>query len=353
MSETGAPNAQASAVRPKKPLPAFDRRLLFPMNAAELMDRVFDVYKVSFWPQVGISLLMGIITSMILFVGAIILSIAGGVIGVAAYQLSGGVSAGIILGVSVGVPFAFLAAYYVALTNSGGMILARQAYYQERPSVDSAFGGAMRSSFRVSLAVLAQIAALIPIIALCVFLLYQWLNPTGFFTSGFWLNMSVYNMNPTAFALSVIGLVIAVGFAAMLATNPFACAVACALYEKRVFFGALARSVRLVRGDFWRIFGVRLLGWVVVSVISYSVTAVFSLTVSAINLVSKSALPDSSGVVPAVAMIEIVVSLVMSVLLGPISKILNSLIYFNQRVKKEGLDLEIGIEKMMSDLPKQ
>lgn len=48
--------------------------------------------------------------------------------------------------------------------------------------------------------------------------------------------------------------------------------------ERLGVFPSIARSVRLVRGDFWRVFGIRLLATIVAGVVAFAVSIPFSLT---------------------------------------------------------------------------
>ncbi|MGC4944084.1 hypothetical protein [Kribbella sp. DT2] len=105
-------------------------------------------------------------------------------------------------------------------------------------------------------------------------------------------------------------------------------------------FGALKRSWYLVKGRFWRVFGVLLFGGVVVNIVSYALQ--FGVTTLVLTLGSW---VDSSGgdaalvvgiAVAAAAGVATVATLIASL---AFMSAVQALIYLDLRVRREGLDL--------------
>jgi hypothetical protein len=107
--------------------------------------------------------------------------------------------------------------------------------------------------------------------------------------------------------------------------------------------GAFGRSMALVRGTFWRVWGVRALGWLLVTVLSFFVTLPFQTL--AVYLTDANLFDPSSGVSqPAlyVALVSIG-GLVSTALLAPVSAAVDVVLYTDLRMRKEGMDIVLGL----------
>jgi hypothetical protein len=105
-------------------------------------------------------------------------------------------------------------------------------------------------------------------------------------------------------------------------------------------WGALRRSWRLVRGKFWRVFGILLFGGLVVNIVSYALQ--FGTTLLVLTIGSWADNSDSStGTVVAVVLgsaVGIATVLTLVATLAFMSAV-QALIYLDLRVRREGLDL--------------
>jgi hypothetical protein len=90
---------------------------------------------------------------------------------------------------------------------------------------------------------------------------------------------------------------------------------------------ALGRSWRLTRGHSWRVFGTQLLAVVLVGVVSSIITVPFSL----------------GGLQPGLlgALLRFLAATIGAILTRPFLALVTTLIYFDLRIRKEGLDLAI------------
>ncbi|MFC9690985.1 hypothetical protein ACFTSF_20705 [Kribbella sp. NPDC056951] len=104
--------------------------------------------------------------------------------------------------------------------------------------------------------------------------------------------------------------------------------------------GALRRSWQLVKGKFWRVFGILLFASVVVNIVSYALQ--FGVTTLVVTVGSWADASDSSGgtliaiVVGAAAGIATVMTLIASL---AFMSAVQALVYLDLRVRREGLDL--------------
>ncbi|MEI5103311.1 glycerophosphoryl diester phosphodiesterase membrane domain-containing protein [Streptomyces sp. PmtG] len=116
------------------------------------------------------------------------------------------------------------------------------------------------------------------------------------------------------------------------------------MLEKQGVKKSLSRSVKLVRRSWWRVFGIQLLAAVIANVISSIVVIPFTVIAGALSGDSVSNLLDSaSGDVGWVFLIVSGIGQVIgSMLTFPITAGVTVLLYIDQRIRREALDLELA-----------
>ncbi len=132
-------------------------------------------------------------------------------------------------------------------------------------------------------------------------------------------------------ALLVIGGLLTLAgtvIAAWLGVNWF-CAAYAVVIEGKGPIAGLGRSWNLVRGSWWRIFGIGLVFTIVIVVAAM----VISIPIGVIGGVAFAA--GSGGIVASLA------AAAASILITPFAYIAGTLIYFDLRVRKEGFDLDV------------
>ncbi|MFF3287691.1 hypothetical protein [Streptomyces sp. NPDC003023] len=143
------------------------------------------------------------------------------------------------------------------------------------------------------------------------------------------------------------GWLVLVCFLGALATGPlavwlwvkFCLAPAAAVVEGQGAVAAMSRSSQLVRGDWWRVFGISLLAYVIAAVASYLIQLPFSF----LNILGPSFADDasSSGAALTIVITSLVFGLV-AVLIGQaltsaFPQLVLGLLYVDQRIRKENL----------------
>jgi hypothetical protein len=128
-------------------------------------------------------------------------------------------------------------------------------------------------------------------------------------------------------ALALIALLVYLG--TMLAFTP-----AIIVLERLGIFPAISRSFKLVRNDFWRVFGIWLLGQIVAGLIAGAVTVPFSFG-GQLLLVSAS----STGAVLIALVLLSVGSAIGQIITAPFSAGVVVLLYTDRRIRAEALDL--------------
>ena len=121
----------------------------------------------------------------------------------------------------------------------------------------------------------------------------------------------------------------------------WAVAVPALMVEGNSIRGALGRSRQLVNGSFWRVWGIRALGFFLVAFISQLVTLPFAVLGAVIGGGTISDLfgPGSSGVPVVLLLATSAGSIVSLTLTAPIKAAIDALLYVDLRMRKEGLDL--------------
>jgi glycerophosphoryl diester phosphodiesterase family protein len=123
----------------------------------------------------------------------------------------------------------------------------------------------------------------------------------------------------------------------------FCLAAPALVLERQKVTGALRRSVKLVRGNWWRIFGVQLLALILVRVIAFVVGTPFELVAM---FSSGQSLLDTSGAASTVSwsylLIVAVGDVIALTLTLPLSAGITALLYMDQRIRREALDVELA-----------
>ncbi|MGL4176522.1 MAG: hypothetical protein ACRCSN_10630 [Dermatophilaceae bacterium] len=149
--------------------------------------------------------------------------------------------------------------------------------------------------------------------------------------------VAVGDPGPATILLVVLGVISAVVAMLWLWTR-LAFVTAVVVLENRSPFGAFARSWRLTTGSqFWRIFGIRLLTVILVSIAAQ----VVALPITVIGLGGPIAAGGEEYLFVAQAVITGVSSLIAGVITTPFTAGVDALMAVDQRIRREGLDVQL------------
>ncbi|HEX4252030.1 MAG TPA: hypothetical protein VH008_29510 [Pseudonocardia sp.] len=104
--------------------------------------------------------------------------------------------------------------------------------------------------------------------------------------------------------------------------------------------GALGRSFRLVRRQWWRVFGILALGFLITFVLAAILVVPFSIGGGV--LAATTGLASGGGNMLPVLAITAVGTIIASTITAPFRAGVVGLVYFDQRIRREGLDLELA-----------
>ncbi|WP_431678868.1 hypothetical protein [Kitasatospora sp. KL5] len=153
----------------------------------------------------------------------------------------------------------------------------------------------------------------------------------------------VDGLNDTLLGLGAILTLAAVPVALWLGIDLSLAAPALVL-ERQGVFTAMSRSRRLVRGSWWRLFGINVLTRVLIAVASGMVMMPFSLAALAVagDEAPTTDNPFVMGLPPLGLLILAIGGTIVATFTIPLGAAVNVLLYIDQRIRREALDIELA-----------
>jgi len=318
-----------------------DNNKYYPMNSAELLDSILDVYKKSFLKQIAITMIFGI-----MFTAIIYLVIFAGGITVALSLMSNMPSfsnpmdafwkllPSIIVFLIV---FVIISIIYQALNTTGNSIITKQTFLNEPTDIGAVLKQSFKKILQASSAGLANLIVMIPLIVIVSIFLYVYImmivEITGNNTFPATLTIVV------TIALAIVMLIVSIVCSAITMMS-----MSVAVFENKYFFSALKKSFQLVKPDFFKILGLIAVWSLIVSATSYSISIVFNFAPVFVEMFFPQ---ESAGVFSMIFMsLGSIISMAVSTLLAPLTGIFSTMMYINQRFKHEGLDMELNLNEI-------
>ncbi|WP_416479074.1 glycerophosphoryl diester phosphodiesterase membrane domain-containing protein [Streptomyces sp. LKA04] len=143
-------------------------------------------------------------------------------------------------------------------------------------------------------------------------------------------------------ALTVLGF-LAAGVVAVWLMVRFSLASPALMLEKQGIKKALSRSVKLVRGSWWRVFGIQLLATIIANVVASIIVIPFAFLAAAVGGDGVSGfLEGTRDVGWTFLVVSGIGSVIGSMITFPITAGVAVLLYIDQRIRREALDLELA-----------
>ncbi|MEV1026521.1 glycerophosphoryl diester phosphodiesterase membrane domain-containing protein [Streptomyces sp. NPDC050264] len=115
------------------------------------------------------------------------------------------------------------------------------------------------------------------------------------------------------------------------------------MLEKQTIRKAMSRSTKLVRGAWWRVFGIQILASIIAGVVASIILVPFSLIAGTVSGDGLGSFLDSSGDVGwTFLIISGIGAVVGSTITFPITAGVTVLLYIDQRIRREALDIELA-----------
>jgi hypothetical protein len=125
----------------------------------------------------------------------------------------------------------------------------------------------------------------------------------------------------------------------------FSLAAPALVLERQGVTTSLRRSARLVRGAWWRLFGINLLTRVIITIAAGMISAPFAIAAVVISggpAGGASGDPFSSTMPPLGLLVMAIAGTIVSTLTFPLAAAVNVLLYIDQRIRREALDIELA-----------
>jgi len=143
-------------------------------------------------------------------------------------------------------------------------------------------------------------------------------------------------------ALAVIGGLAGCGVTLWLAIR-FSLASPALMLEKQGIVKSMSRSAKLVRGSWWRIFGIQLLAQIIASILSSILVIPFAFIAGVLSGDGLSGLVNGTGDVGWTFLIISGLGAVIGRMISfPITAGVTVLLYIDQRIRREALDLDLA-----------
>lgn|SRR5208337_4522605 len=301
---------------------------LRPLNLGEILDRTAQLYRRNFWLYVGTAALpLLFILALAIPVGAIFA--VPGITGVGARELSPVAIAIIVLFVPVALAI-YLAVYvysYAGITQA-----TVRVYHGEKPTIRATLKDVHLRFWTYLWYLLLQgiMAALIPMAAAMsiIFpLIFLISRPDVDLGSRFALGFLIFLA-----AVAAIGVVFWL-------TYSYALGMPACVVENKTAWSSLLRSWHLSKGTRGRIFVTNLL----VAALAFAIGMALAIPVLILVAVLPAAginVAHSSAAFVVMEIVRVALDFISQVLLAPIYMIATVLFYYDQRIRKEGFDIE-------------
>lgn len=318
------------------------------MNKTEILDRSFKIFKDNIFAIVIFNIAYGIIFTVL----GIIVALMGGLSLVgAASNFSGGLDAigdsfssmGSEIVIIIFFGFIFISLY---LAKSVGIIsIVSNSYLGKKGRVDEAIKVSIKSIPRLMSIIIAAAIYAIPI----GIIIYIW---GMFITEARIMNnivMGEYFSTLFTFLFVLLNVVmiflILYSYITMVRFS-----IQIGILEKKSFIKAVNKSFALIKGEFWKIFGMSIVVLLIGSVLEISLSAFFVQLGLLNGLITKFTMGSESlgDSLFLQGYQQVFSSIFMSIFIAPVSDIIFTLMYYNQRFKKEGYDIELRLKALQS-----
>jgi hypothetical protein len=144
-------------------------------------------------------------------------------------------------------------------------------------------------------------------------------------------------------ALAVLG-GFGAGIVALWLMIRFSLASPALMLEKQTIIKSMSRSAKLVRGSWWRVFGIQLLATVIANIVSSIVVIPFTFIAAAFGSDGIVSFFNSGGADAGWTFLVIsgIGSVIGSMITFPITAGVTVLLYIDQRIRREALDLDLA-----------
>lgn len=310
------------------------------MSLSEIMDKSIEILR----KHVKSIALFTIGYGVVAFISVFLLIIVGAVMSA--------VTAGLLQNFWImGILLAFvgiLASAFGLSLYAGTIRIASQEYTGEEVFAQDAIKTSFKSIFRIFGIILAGLILFIPVAGMLWAIgtvPYKAFDRLMVNTDRFTGNELVLIILPVVFVLGVLFIILAY-------VTWFSFVLNALVIEKKGVFSSIKRSFSLVKNNYWRIFGCTVLFNLTVFAIRSSIDTLLAVISGILYLIFKLLSINEDFLTFFTAIYGYAnwpINLVTWMVISPIGIIMTSLLYYNQRFKKEGYDIALKLREIQKN----
>jgi len=310
------------------------------MSLAEIMDMSIEILRKYIKTILLFTLAYGVI-----FIGIIIISI---IIGSILAAVTVGASLGpVVLGIVFSL-WGFLLIAFSLASNIGMIKISSQDFLEEKVYVDNALKATFKNIFKVLGIVVLLTLLFLPVIGIFIAIVY--FLYTSF--QGPMIAYGAYGVNQIIliilFLITIlVAIIVTVAYITLFVFSLQAVAI-----ENIGVIKALKRSYGLVKNNYFKVFGCLILFSITIYAIRVSLDSFVAVASSIVFLVAKflNIQQDYSIFIgKVVTNFQWPLNLLSWLVITPIGTTMITLLYFNQRFKKEGYDIVLNLKKIQKN----
>jgi hypothetical protein len=307
------------------------------MSLREVMDGAVDILR----KYLKTTLMLTFGYGAIGIIAAIIFTLVGSIVAAILFAL---LKSKILLITMISVLVILIFAFFLSI-NVGMIKIVNQEFSGEKVLAHNVIGDSFKSIFKVLGILICALILFIPVIAIFAGIVY--LLVKGF--KGSLIQLDVYRGKEILLIVfSIIVMIAAVivifGYMTLLSFSFHAMTI-----EKKGVIGSIRRSFYLVKDNFWKMFGCTLLFYFTIYAVRGSLESFCGVVAGFVFLILKALNAGQDFMAFITTVLSIVnwpISLISWLIITPISMNMVSLLYFNQRFKKEGYDLVLKVREL-------
>jgi hypothetical protein len=310
------------------------------MSLSEIMDRAVDILRKYIKSIVLYSLCYGLIYTA----GVVFLLFGGGLFIAFSVAILPNVVIPIIFFSIIGL----IAGVMILASKIGVIKIVSQVFSGEYVGFGEAMGASFKNLHKVIVIMLIEILLFIP--ALIIFGLIFYFIFNSYYTSI--TIMGTYSSGEIILIILAILTGAALLFVILIYAAMFSFSLHAAVIEKKSAIAAIKRSFSLIRKNFWRIFGASLLFGLTIYAIQSSLSSFLTGILSLLYLLIKFVnipLDYITFLNLALSLTSWPLRILSWLIITPAGTIMTTLLYYNQRFKKEGYDIVIRLKEIQKN----
>lgn len=305
------------------------------MSLSEVLDRSIDTLRKNLKTIVLFNLVYGIISGIIAFIFMMF-----GILTATFTAILSPSTVGIVIAISI---ITMVVVTFIASINVGIIEISAEQYTGSKMNLQNAITNSLKSLPKIFVILLLVAIAALPIV-LFFWKIIEWMIEN--------VDLEVLEYDITGIQwiiIIVVPLLILLisAFIMMVYYTVLGFSFQVATIEKKGPIASIKRSFILVRRNFWKLFGYNILFFLTVMGIRYSLESIVGLILGIIYLVGKLFSVNQEYTILFASLYGVMawpINILTWLIVTPIGGIMSTLLYFNQRFKKEGLDIELKLK---------